>query len=222
MTSSLLYKRMGRKIMTKPSDQLLEMLRLQDQFNKVVNPNWQEAGYPFYQAIMVEGAEATEHMGYKWWKHNTLDPKQTWIEMVDIWHFGMSMMLLPNEQPCKLTGFHHYMRKIIHAASGDVPYFDVESFKAACESIGMSEDDLYKLYLMKNVLNKFRQDNGYKSGTYIKDWGNEFSEDNLYLEHLFAAKQDWKFDELYAALQTKYTDVKYHTIEAAIKGSQNG
>lgn len=33
-----------------------------------------------------------------------------------------------------------------------------------------SIDEVFKLYLGKNTLNEFRQDNGYKEGTYIKEW----------------------------------------------------
>lgn len=199
----------------KPIKQLEEMFRLQDAFNQVVNPNWKDAKYPFHQAIYVECAEATEHMTYKWWKGGqTPDLKQTWIEMVDIWHFGLSMMLTHGvPKPCPLDGFHKHIRRVIHAATADVPYFDCDSFNLACEAIGMTEDDLYKLYLMKNVLNKFRQDNGYKTGTYIRDWGDGYSEDNLFLEHLFEIKVDWTFDDLYNSLQVKYDEVKTKTIQ---------
>lgn len=192
--------------------QMQEMLRLQDMFNQIINPNWKDAGYPFHQAVMVEGAEATEHMTYKWWKGEQIpNLKQTWIEMVDIWHFGLSMMLIPKKDPCTLSGFHKYMRKVIHAATSETPWFDVDSFMMAMEMIGMTKEDLYRLYVMKNVLNVFRQKNGYNDGTYIKDWGGEFAEDNVYLEHLFAQKTDWTFEELYAALETKYAEVKEKT-----------
>ena len=39
---------------------------------------------------------------------------------------------------------------------------------------------MLKKYIIKNVLNKFRQDNGYKEGTYKKIWkmGEDSLEDN--------------------------------------------
>jgi hypothetical protein len=43
----------------------------------------------------------------------------------------------------------------------------------------MEWDDLYKQYVSKNVLNFFRQDHGYKEGSYQKIWQGK--EDN---EHL--------------------------------------
>ncbi|VVM18067.1 Dimeric dUTPase (EC [uncultured Gammaproteobacteria bacterium] len=41
----------------------------------------------------------------------------------------------------------------------------------------MNVSELYKRYLVKNQLNTFRQDHGYKDGTYIKLWGGV--EDNV-------------------------------------------
>ena len=38
-------------------------------------------------------------------------------------------------------------------------------------------NNLHTAYITKNCLNKFRQDNGYKAGTYIKMWNNV--EDNV-------------------------------------------
>lgn len=48
------------------------------------------------------------------------------------------------------------------------------------EEVNLSEDDLYKQYVSKNVLNIFRQDHGYKIKQYTKIWNGE--EDNVYLE----------------------------------------
>jgi len=36
--------------------------------------------------------------------------------------------------------------------------------------LDMPFDELYEIYVGKNVLNMFRQDNGYKEGTYNKVW----------------------------------------------------
>ena len=34
-----------------------------------------------------------DHAGYKWWKHADPDMEQIQLEVVDIWHFGMSAMI---------------------------------------------------------------------------------------------------------------------------------
>ena len=64
---------------------------------------------------------------------------------------------------------------------------------------------LYTGYIGKNVLNFFRQDNGYKEGTYQKYWNDR--EDNEHLieviDTLDAAADDFK-DQLYSALEARY------------------
>ena len=72
-------------------------------------------------------------------------------------------------------------------------------------ALPMDLDALFDLYIGKNVLNRFRQDNGYKSGTYQKVWSGR--EDN---EHLIEAlaQLDCPPDEvpaqLYDALSALY------------------
>lgn len=56
----------------------------------------------------------------------------------------------------------------------------VDVFFVACALIGMSGKELYLNYVGKNVLNRFRQDNGYKDGSYVKIWNG--LEDNQVLE----------------------------------------
>jgi hypothetical protein len=52
-------------------------------------------------------------------------------------------------------------------------------FATVMNLIEMDFDQLYRSYIGKNVLNFFRQDHGYKDGSYIKIWQDR--EDN---EHL--------------------------------------
>jgi len=67
-------------------------------------------------------------------------------------------------------------------------------------------DELFKLYLGKSVLNQFRQDNGYKDGTYIKIWNGE--EDNVVMQRIINKKGLSDFDEIIAALSEEYDKVK--------------
>lgn len=57
-------------------------------------------------------------------------------------------------------------------------------FGALLEDCGMTWTDLYRQYVGKNVLNFFRQDNGYKAGSYRKEWAGR--EDNEHLVELMA------------------------------------
>src|SRR5690606_16358645 len=65
------------------------------------------------------------------------------------------------------------------ASLAGVKRFSVPLFMAVLKDAGMDEEELYRQYIGKNVLNFFRQDNGYKQGTYVKIWNG--LEDNEYL-----------------------------------------
>jgi len=60
---------------------------------------------------------------------------------------------------------------------------------------------------LKNSLNFFRQDHGYKDGTYLKVWNGR--EDNEYLveiiNRLDSTASDFK-DQVYQALKEEYPD----------------
>ncbi len=69
---------------------------------------------------------------------------------------------------------------------------------------GLNLEELYKLYIAKNVLNGFRQNNGYKEGTYIKTWNTQ--EDN---EVMLEILEDGTLNaqELYNQLEKKYQTI---------------
>ena len=73
---------------------------------------------------------------------------------------------------------------------------------------GLDFDRLYRSYVGKNVLNRFRQDRGYRQGTYRKRWGDR--EDNEWLV-ILSARLDPGSEtfaaELYAALAARYETV---------------
>jgi hypothetical protein len=58
-------------------------------------------------------------------------------------------------------------------------------------------------YFGKNVLNQFRQDNGYKEGTYIKIWNKE--EDNVHMLNIVALLgESAEFENIYKELELIY------------------
>ena len=72
--------------------------------------------------------------------------------------------------------------------------------------LDMTFDELYEIYVGKNVLNMFRQDNGYKEGSYNKVWNGR--EDNEYLVDIMKVldADSLSFqDDVYAALSRNYT-----------------
>lgn len=81
----------------------------------------------------------------------------------------------------------------------------VEKFVILTLSV-MSLKELYELYIVKNGLNFFRQENGYKDGTYIKEWGKDKVEDNVFVTNYFKENDEKvvTFEELYEYLDNTY------------------
>ena len=67
---------------------------------------------------------------------------------------------------------------------------------------GLNLDTLYTLYVGKNILNQFRQDHGYKEGTYIKIWNGE--EDNVTMQSILEENENVTPDALYKELEKAY------------------
>ena len=87
--------------------------------------------------------------------------------------------------------------------------FSAESTKAMMAAFievaiqsGLNLDSLYKLYVGKNILNQFRQDHGYKEGSYIKIWNGK--EDNVIMQGMMDANEKISPDELYERLKEAY------------------
>ena len=73
----------------------------------------------------------------------------------------------------------------------------------------MTLKEFYNMYLAKNCLNVFRQKNGYKDGTYIKEWGKDKIEDNVFIEKYFLDNPTKmvQFEELYHYLDSTYKEL---------------
>jgi len=154
------------------------------------------------------------------------------IEAVDIWHFIMSQALadyknkslgtiealadkianLPNfdtfREPTVATEKNNYeqietveelMRTLL--CGGSTEKLVMQFFDVAIQS-GLNLDSLYKLYIGKNVLNQFRQDHGYKEGTYIKLWNGK--EDNVTMQQILETHEDITPELLYSKLEETY------------------
>ena len=86
------------------AEQLAAMAELQDSLNRNVHAAWRTQGHQYYRAIWVECAELLDHFGWKWWKHQRPDLDQVKLEIVDIWHFGLSELIRDGSidaRPCR-------------------------------------------------------------------------------------------------------------------------
>jgi dimeric dUTPase (all-alpha-NTP-PPase superfamily) len=212
------------------STQLNTMLDLQDGMNKKVNQRWLTAGYSYLRAAMIESVEAIEHHGWKWWKAQKLDLPQVQMELVDIWHFALSHLIIQHEGNISATA--NAIEKALLGSHTEVVFdgnkinfsqatlvenlelmaglcvakrFDVALFLKIVEQAEMDSSALFSQYVGKNILNFFRQDHGYKEGTYIKIWHGK--EDN---EHLVEVLEETDnqlnayADAIYRQLEKRY------------------
>ncbi|MDG2141576.1 MAG: dUTP diphosphatase [Gammaproteobacteria bacterium] len=213
-------------------EQASAMFSLQKTMNTKVDPKWIQARYPYLRAVAIEGAEAIEHHGWKWWKKQDKDLAQLQMELIDIWHFLLSEFLLRHEgdehkallhltDQLKAIKSHpnlnfdnqniqvnscDLIRKlellIGTAIAGRIELSLFESIMTDCE---LTWTELYRQYIGKNVLNIFRQDNGYKKGSYKKIWRDK--EDNEHLVEILTSldpsSTDFK-EQIYLSLKHAY------------------
>ncbi len=210
--------------------QLNTMLTLQDGMNQKVNPQWLSANYAYLRAAMIESVEGIEHHGWKWWKAQHKDLPQLQMELVDIWHFALSSIIIQfdgdivqssstiAQQLASNTSSVMFDGKSYDFTCLDIldnlqlmaglcaaNRFDVPLFIKIVEQAEMNADELYRQYVGKNVLNFFRQDNGYKEGSYHKLWNGREDNEHLVdvLNALDIALPDYS-DQVYQGLQQRY------------------
>jgi len=156
------------------------------------------------------------------------------IEAVDIWHFIMSQGLEDfkrkdlgsiedlAESIHKLSNFKQFTSEITATTKDYYEQIEVvetlmktlfcngstqklmETFIDVALIAGLNLDRLYTLYVGKNILNQFRQDHGYKEGTYIKIWNGE--EDNVTMQAALEKNDNLTPDALYKALEEAYPE----------------
>ena len=198
--------------------QINQMLTMQDAMNSRVSETWRNNGYEWYRAIWVECAEMLDHHGWKWWKHQEIDLAQVQLELVDIFHFGLSLRLITGDNVDNISA---KLAKELHQGTAENDFkialenlasaavtnqaFDAKALADCMSLMNMDLDELFRQYVGKNTLNFFRQDHGYKDGSYSKVWHGK--EDNEVLanlvDNLDASADDFQ-QQLYAALTEKY------------------
>ncbi len=211
-----------------------EMYRLQDKLNCDTNgAEWAVKGVTkegrrinWLRCIYMETAEAIDSLNWKHWKdiHAADDIENLKVELVDIWHFMMSEHIVRRglkgaidhaihdiayvtkqhdeviEERDKFFFLEEVMR---YAINGGLPM--IEFLQAVRKVENFTMQDVYSLYIGKNCLNQFRQDHGYKEGSYIKVWDGK--EDNVHMQQLIAREPELGFDALYGKLEAIYSEI---------------
>ena len=186
------------------------------------------------RCIYLEAAELVESYPWKHWKNidAKIDRENIEIELVDIWHFVMSEILRVNRlndnlpiselsirledeiKNIKVEQIKDDYYKEIEAIEDFIKklfcHFELvnftKSFFELCQKLGLNFDRLYQLYIGKNILNIFRQDHGYKDGTYKKMWNGK--EDNVVMQEILNNNPQIDAKSLYKELQKHYPDEK--------------
>lgn len=199
-------------------NKICTMLEMQNAMNTKVHAEWFNQGFEWYRAIWVECAEMLDHYGWKWWKKQTPDTEQVILELVDIFHFGLSLRIdgetsyqelaeqltAELEKPTQADDFKQTLELLAASAVANKT-FDAAAFAGCMAQIGMDIDDLYRGYVGKNTLNFFRQDHGYKDGSYIKVWNGQ--EDNEHLVEVVKSldiNQENFAEQVYKGLEARY------------------
>lgn len=223
-------------------DKILLMLRLQATLNEATNgAKWTDGitkngkAINWKRCIYMECAEMIDSFSWKHWKN--IDKETDWanlqIEVVDVWHFIMSLAIENYAQTNKgtlqdlaqnisqLRTFGKINTKNALFGTQDDTIQKIESIMLDTLSketlnleklisdffdlvvmSGLDLQSLYKLYVGKNILNQFRQDHGYKDGSYIKVWRGE--EDNVVMKGVLDANGSLSPEALYEELLKVY------------------
>jgi len=225
-------------------NKLLCMLELQQKLNDATNGTGWEKGITkqgkkinWSRCIYMESAEMIDSFGWKHWKSiaQETDYANLQIEIVDVWHFVMSLVLeftyksgaesieelalrmsktpefqkLSTDQNLDfgsdellMVKIENVMRLSLIPVSPEMIGALIEEFFELAHMGALNMTQLYRLYVGKNILNQFRQDHGYKEGSYIKIWNG--LEDNAVMKSAWESNGDLTPEELYNLLEKSY------------------
>jgi len=181
--------------------------------------------------MLQESAEAIDSLNWKHWKDKDKadDMENFKMELVDILHFLLSECIITNHvvdiAPAIKLGIMNnggvianrfvlidtiklFMLDVLkHNIQDDGKHIteSVYRFMDLVESVeGFSFKEMYQLYMGKNVLNTFRQLNGYDAGTYVKEFGGR--EDNVWLMEYLDSGVDVTYDNTMEYLDKVYKE----------------
>jgi len=166
---------------------------------------------------------------FKHWKdiNGKVDWENIRMETIDVWHFLMSEAIRVHRTEDILQACERYLVGDNIPEPSQLTYLEVidivdvmieSSFRSdtarvsamaydffeLLSAVGMSFTDLYKQYVVKNTLNTFRQDNGYKDGTYVKEING--LEDNTIIMGMITNNPTLSPEELYAKYDSFYKE----------------
>lgn len=195
----------------------LETVEIQKVFNNSVAPGWQldrgQDKYNYWMAILDETVEVLGSKHWKWWKDknkmNQVDWDNVKVELVDIFHFVLSIAIQHESQHIifsqivnlEMNRLNPDSQKTTTPRIQDKDFFKNfwDEFLMAVQyknlplvavrmveywyRAGGTAEDLFMHYRIKSALNEVRQEFGYGTSTYAKNWldvqTGEMVEDNV-------------------------------------------
>jgi dimeric dUTPase (all-alpha-NTP-PPase superfamily) len=214
-------------------EEVTKLFQMQDTLNSYIHPEWKTQGFNWGLAIVDECMEIHGHLGWKWWKKDYQvglhegNRKQVQLEVIDILHFivsdwhvqGWEQYALENlNYTCQVYPIDYCLKHMQRDIGNERIDTTFNIWINLAHGTGLTKSQILETYTQKYVLNKFRQDHGYKTGEYCKEWqlptsihngAPENWEDNEVLEHLVRQLQQGNHsttDEnlLYAELESLY------------------
>lgn len=214
--------------------QVAGLIAKQDTLNQYIHTDWISQGFDWLVAVQDEVMEIRGHLGWKWWKPGYLQGltpaniAQVKLEVIDLLHFIISdwiaddcahFLLESINQETGSVEIGYALNKTMEFAAINRSDVLMECWVKLAHCLDMTEQEILETYTQKYVLNKFRQDHGYKTGEYVKEWHmptNEGSfivgaclEDNQALELVVAQLKQGNHDTtdevlLYNELKLRY------------------
>lgn len=217
---------------------IIEMLNMQSELNNATNGLDWRSGHTqlgkvidWKRCIYMETAELIDSYPWKHWKavDAPTDIENVKVELVDIWHFLLSLGLEHFEIKVVSELLNQYANdyqnskaeynlrvidqvkvheRLMFMSLQKEPMTQIKFEKLAraffdsCGVVNLSFNELYQIYMAKNVLNTFRQDHGYKEGSYIKTWNGK--EDNVVMCEIIESMNDFSGETLYSKLEEHY------------------
>lgn len=207
---------------------ILNMLQNQLHLNNTAySAEWLEKGktkeFHYSVAASQEIAEFINSYWLPWWSKAEQDLTNCKIEIVDALHFLLSeaIIIFDNDLESaadwieqslmyaltrmKMGSTPHTleMARLLQAsinADGEEVFLDLFVLSY---SMNFTFEQLYALYMGKSVLNKFRQDHGYKQGLYKKKWDG-VNEDNHFLANWISTQTSVTTEQIRDFLELEY------------------
>lgn len=192
---------------------LADLLDRQNQLNIVAaGEDWATRQLTWPRYIWLECAELLDHCDIYHWKTKVEDRDQILLELVDILHFGLSDIYAKHQHDMVDTfkepqvGDFQFRQCVENVASVALIQgaFSMPWFLAALKAYGTSLAEIYGIYVGKSTLNRFRQDFGYKTGTYLRTFDGK--DDNVHLAEILSGMSECPNVEsyIYQALKDRY------------------